>query len=466
MSGSERGEPPRKRSKWETNDGGEDPDVAEWEAEEARARAAARASLLRAKQAAKDAAAKRAREGSASASSAQDYADLPPSKAGSVTELDSEASSRTGQSRNRALPDIPRKTVARSLAPLRSAHPAIGGCRSVHCFERLNQIEEGSYGVVFRAKDKETGEIVALKKLKMDKEKNGFPITSLREIRTLMEARHPNVVEVKEIVVGDTLLQIYIVMEFVEHDLKTLLSTMRTPFLQSEIKTLMLQLLSAVSLLHSNWIVHRDLKTSNLLMNNRGMMKLADFGLARLFGDPLGDMTTLVVTLWYRAPELLLGAKEYDTKIDMWSVGCILGELLLKEPLFTGKNEADQVVKIFKLLGQPTEAAWPGYSKLPDARLASSVAQPYSALRSKFKYCSDSCLDLLKKLLAYDPAQRLSADEALSHPWFSESPAPAHPDSFGSFPSVAAGERRRAPSPTAPERVADQKLAYQLELDL
>ncbi|KAK0550031.1 hypothetical protein OC845_002835 [Tilletia horrida] len=366
-------------------------------------------------------------------------------------------------SRDNKLPDIPRKFVSHSLAPQRSDHPTISGCRSVYCYERLNHIEEGSYGVVFRAKDKETGEIVALKKLKMDKEKNGFPITSLREIRTLMEARHPNVVEVKEIVVGDNMLQVYIVMEFVEHDLKTLLSTMRTPFLQSEIKTLLRQLLSAVSLLHSNWIVHRDLKTSNLLMNNRGMVKLADFGLARMFGDPLGDMTSLVVTLWYRAPELLLGSKDYDTAIDMWSVGCIFGELMLKEPLFTGKNEADQIVKIFRLLGQPNEESWPGYSKLPEAKSASAVAQPYSALRSRFKHCTDACLDLLSKLLTYDPSRRITADEALDHPYFKESPAPAHPDSFGSFPSVAAGERKRVRSPEAPERIADQKMAYQLE---
>jgi cell division cycle 2-like len=137
-------------------------------------------------------------------------------------------------------------------------------------------------------------------------------------------------------------------MEFVEHDLKTLLSNMRTSFLISEIKTLMHQLLSAVALLHSNWIIHRDLKTSNLLMNNRGMMKLADFGLARMYGDPLDPdgMTSLVVTLWYRAPELLLGAKEYDTAIDMWSVGCVFAELMQKEPLFMGKNEAEQLVKV------------------------------------------------------------------------------------------------------------------------
>ncbi|KAK0539683.1 hypothetical protein OC842_000874 [Tilletia horrida] len=441
MSQDESGEPPRKRSKWDVTTHDEDAELAEQIALETKLRAAARASMLKAKKA------------------VQEPPNLPqdPQADPSVEAPREDSQEAAPASLKDALPDIPRKAVARSLAPSRSAHPVIGGCRSVHCYERLNHIEEGSYGVVFRARNKETGEIVALKKLKMDKEKDGFPITSLREIRTLMEARHPNVVQVKEIVVGDTLSQIYIVMEFVEHDLKTLLSNMRTPFLQSEIKTLMLQLLSAVSLLHSNWIVHRDLKTSNLLMNNRGMMKLADFGLARLFGDPLGDMTTLVVTLWYRAPELLLGAKEYDTAIDMWSVGCIFGELMLREPMFMGKNEADQIVKIFKLLGQPTEQSWPGYTKLPEAQQISSVAQPYSALRSRFKYCTDSCLDLLKRLLTYDPAQRITADEALTHPYFNESPAPAHPDSFGSFPSVAAGERKRDPSPTAPQRLADQK---------
>ena len=257
--------------------------------------------------------------------------------------------------------------------------------RSRH--QRLNHIEEGSYGFVFRARCKTTGAIVALKKLKMDKEKNGFPITSLREIQTLMVANHENIVRVREIVVGDTLTQcvliiprcysetnssrrrVFIVMDFIEHDLKSLLANMPTPFLASEIKTLLLQLLSAIALCHDNWIVHRDLKTSNLLMNNRGQIKVADFGLARTFGDPLGDMTQLVVTLWYRcalpslvslrwlnrdcsrSPELLLGATQYTTAVDMWSIGCIFGELILKEPLLPGKGEIDQVAKVsFSLL--------------------------------------------------------------------------------------------------------------------
>jgi len=203
--------------------------------------------------------------------------------------------------------------------PPRTHHPPVLASRSVYCYEKLNQIEEGSYGVVFRARDKQTGDIVALKKLKLDEEKHGFPITALREINALISCRHDNVVAIREVVVGETLTQyayfvratychqrsiarVFVVMDFIEHDLKSLLTIMPSPFLQSEIKTLMLQLLSAVAHCHSNWILHRDLKTSNLLMNNRGKIKVADFGLARRFGDPVGvgGMTQLVVTLWYR----------------------------------------------------------------------------------------------------------------------------------------------------------------------
>lgn len=139
---------------------------------------------------------------------------------------------------------------------------------------------------------------------------------------------------------------VFIVMDFIEHDLKILSEDMQEPFLQSEVKTLMLQLVSATALMHSQWIVHRDLKTSNLLMNNRGQIKVADFGLARYLGEPTPPLTQLVVTLWYRSPELLLGAKEYGTEVDMWSIGCIFGELLSKEPLLQGKNEVDQLSKV------------------------------------------------------------------------------------------------------------------------
>ncbi|KAJ1971324.1 Cyclin-dependent kinase G-2 [Dimargaris xerosporica] len=186
---------------------------------------------------------------------------------------------------------------ARATEP---TYPTLTEYRSVYAYERLNRIAEGSYGIVYRARDKHTGQIVALKKLKLTNETQGFPITSLREAQTLLLSKHPHIVDVKDIVFGPTLSDIYFVFEYIEHDLKTLLEEMRTPFLQSEVKTLMLQLLQGVAMLHDNWIIHRDLKPSNLLMSNRGTMKIADFGLARRYGSPLGHMTQLVVTLWYR----------------------------------------------------------------------------------------------------------------------------------------------------------------------
>ncbi|KAJ7597192.1 Pkinase-domain-containing protein [Mycena floridula] len=361
------------------------------------------------------------------------------------------------------IPPEPRATARQVQShsvyvPPRTHHPPIIPSRSVYCYERLNQIEEGSYGVVFRARDKQTGDIVALKKLKLDEEKNGFPITALREVNALMSCRHENVVGIREVVVGDTLTQVFVVMDFIEHDLKSLLTLMTMPFLQSEIKTLMMQLLSAVKHCHSNWILHRDLKTSNLLMNNRGTIKVADFGLARRYGDPVGvgGMTQLVVTLWYRAPEILLGATKYSTAVDMWSVGCIFAELLLKEPLFQAKAELELLSMIFKLLGPPTNISWPDYSTLPLSKTLSLPSPQPHQFRQKFQHITSAGIDLLMSFLTYDPERRITAEEALEHPYFTESPLPKHPDLFGSFPSAAAGEKKRKlfDSPSAPVRAA------------
>ncbi|KAG0092508.1 hypothetical protein BGZ93_001041 [Podila epicladia] len=335
-------------------------------------------------------------------------------------------------------------------------HPVLMGCRSVENYEKLNRLAEGSYGVVYRARDRGTGEIVALKKLKLDQERNGFPITSLREVYTLLLAKHPHIVNVREIVVGDTLTQIFIVMDFIEHDLKELMSNMRAPFLQSEVKTLMLQLLSATELLHENWILHRDLKTSNLLLNNQGEMKVADFGLARRYGEPQGVMTQPVVTLWYRAPELLLGSKHYTTAIDMWSIGCIFAEFVNNEPLLPGKSEAEQLEKIFKLLGMPNDKIWPGYSKLPLVSHVPNFSQPYNLLRTRLPYLTENGLDLMSKMLTYDPSKRITAEEALQHPYFSEAPAPKHPSMFPTWPSKGEKSTKKVASPSAPQAVHGQ----------
>ncbi|EFR05132.1 cmgc/cdk/pitslre protein kinase [Nannizzia gypsea CBS 118893] len=356
---------------------------------------------------------------------------------------------------------------AASTAPparlLQFPAPEWGPCRHIDNFENLNAIEEGSYGWVSRARETATGQIVAIKKLKMENAYDGFPVTGLREIQTLLASRHPHIIQLREVVMGDTMDDVFLVMDFIEHDLKSLLDEMREPFLPSETKTVLLQVLGAAEFLHSHWIMHRDLKTSNLLMNNRGEVKLADFGMARYYGDPPPKLTQLVVTLWYRAPELLLGADKYGTEVDMWSIGCIFGELLTKEPLLRGKNEVAQLSEIFALTGPPTSQTWPGFRSLPNAKSlrlppsssSSDLSGPSVPLlpRSKFPYLTSAGLSLLSHLLALNPAARPTAKSCLSHPYFREDPKPKPKEMFPTFPSKANLEKRRKrDTPEAPKR--------------
>ncbi|XP_076597068.1 cyclin-dependent kinase 11B isoform X2 [Chaetodon auriga] len=365
----------------------------------------------------------------------------------------SQTHSRSPTPEENYIPDSPPISPVELKKELPKYLPALQGCRSVEEFHCLNRIEEGTYGVVYRAKDKKTDEIVALKRLKMEKEKEGFPITSLREINTILKAQHPNIVTVREIVVGSNMDKIYIVMNYVEHDLKSLMETMKQPFLPGEVKTLMIQLLRGVRHLHDNWILHRDLKTSNLLLSHKGILKIGDFGLAREYGSPLKPYTPVVVTLWYRSPELLLGAKEYSTAVDMWSVGCIFGELLTQKPLFPGKSEIDQINKVFKDLGSPSEKIWPGYSELPAVKKMTFTEYPYNNLRKRFgALLSDQGFDLMNKFLTYCPSKRILSDEGLKHEYFRETPLPIDPSMFPTWPAKSEQQRvKRGTSPRPPE---------------
>ncbi|KGQ05228.1 Cyclin-dependent kinase G-1 [Beauveria bassiana D1-5] len=335
-----------------------------------------------------------------------------------------------------------------------------GRSSSVEDYDKLNDIEEGTYGWVARATRRATGKVVALKRLKLDPaDRSGLPVTGLREIQILHDCKHRNVVTLEEVVVGSDVHRmdnsIFLVLEFVEHDIKSILDDMPEPFLASEIKCLLQQLTVGVAYLHENWILHRDLKTSNLLLNNRGQLKIADFGMARYVGDPAPKLTQLVVTLWYRAPELLLGAKAYDTAVDMWSVGCIFGELIAREPLLQGANEADQVTKIFELCGVPTEESWPGFRKLPNARslrFPKTAAVTGSLIRAKFPSMTSAGAALLTELLALDPDARPSAKQMLQHEYFRQDPKPKPESMFPTFPSKAGQERRRRHEPNAPVR--------------
>ncbi|OIW00278.1 hypothetical protein TanjilG_27529 [Lupinus angustifolius] len=302
--------------------------------------------------------------------------------------------------------------------------------RSICEYEMIKKINEGTYGVVYKARDKKTGEVVAIKKVKMNISRDGFPLSALREMNILLSFDHPSIVDVKEVAVDDY-DGTFMVMEYMEHDLKELMKVKKHPFSIGEIKSMMKQLLEGVKYIHDNWVIHRDLKTSNILLNNEGHLKICDFGLSRQYGSPLKPYTPVVVTLWYRAPELLLGAKEYSTAIDMWSVGCIMAELISKEALFAGKTEVEQLDKIFRTLGSPDEKIWPGLSKLPASK-GKFIKQPYNMLKRKFRatsfiglpVLSELGFDLLEKLLTYDPEKRITAEDALLHDWFHESPLP------------------------------------------
>jgi cyclin-dependent kinase 12/13 len=225
------------------------------------------------------------------------------------------------------------------------------------------------------------------------------------------------------------------VFEYIEHDLAGLLDA-RVPFTENNVKSLMKQLLEALHQCHSVNILHRDLKASNLLITQQGVLKLADFGLSRFMQQGKNRYTNRVITRWYRPPELLLGATEYSTKIDMWSVGCILGEILLaghkssqQKTVFPGSSDLDQLELIFQICGTPTMESWADVSKLPMWKDFKPQKEYKRVLREKFRDLpySEDALDLLDRLLVLDPEKRLSARECLTHDWFWKGGDPERP---------------------------------------
>lgn len=206
-------------------------------------------------------------------------------------------------------------------------------------YQKLDKLGEGTYGLVYKAKNQETGEIVALKKIKLEKEDDGVPSTAIREISLLKGIKHPNVVELKEVIYQED--NLYLIFEYCEYDLKKYIRSIGGPLPPDTVKKFTYQILQATAYCHAHRVMHRDLKPQNLLIDGDGNVKLADFGLARAFGLPVKTYTHEVVTLWYRAPEILLGAKEYSTPIDIWSIGCIFAEMAQRRALFIGDSEID-----------------------------------------------------------------------------------------------------------------------------
>ena len=312
----------------------------------------------------------------------------------------------------------------------------LGGCRSVEEFERLNRIGEGTYGVVYRARDNKSGEIVALKRIRMEHEEEGLPVCSVREISLLLTLSHKNIVQLREVVVGSELTTMFLVMNYCEQDLASLIDNMKSAFTEPQVKCIMLQLLEGLKYLHSNYVIHRDLKVSNLLLTDKGCLKIADFGLARLIGQPMKPLTPKVVTLWYRAPELLLGGLSYDSSLDMWSVGCIFGELLLNKPLLPGKSESNQIELIANLIGSPNDSIWPGFSDLPLSKQMHFKKQPYNNLKEKLYWLSESGSLLVNDFLTYSPHFRISAAQSLKSQYFTEKPLPVEPIMMPTYPHL------------------------------
>ncbi|XP_003742431.1 cyclin-dependent kinase 2 [Galendromus occidentalis] len=285
-------------------------------------------------------------------------------------------------------------------------------------FDDVTKIGEGTYGVVFKAHNTVTGDSVALKKIKLDKELEGVPSTTLREIATLKNLKHPNVVRLLDIIPSSNSL--YLVFEFMTCDLKRLFEraiSSKTRLSEQLIKGYAWQLLQGLDYCHQHMILHRDLKPQNLLIDSQGHIKLADFGLARAFNLPARQYTHEVITLWYRPPEILLGSKLYDMVVDIWSLGTIIAEMSNLVCLFPGDSEIDQLFRIFRILGTPNESSWPGVTEMPDYKPTFPKWQAKS-VENHLPHLSPDGRNLIASMLVLNPSKRVSALEALKHRYF------------------------------------------------
>ncbi|KAG0177611.1 cyclin-dependent serine/threonine protein kinase [Apophysomyces sp. BC1034] len=259
-------------------------------------------------------------------------------------------------------------------------------------YQKIEKLGEGTYGIVYKAQNRETNEVVALKRIRLDNEEEGVPCTAIREISLLKELKHPNIVRLYDVL--HTERKLTLVFEYLDSDLKKFLDSYGGDIDILTIKQLMYQLLKGIAFCHAHRVLHRDLKPQNLLINKKAELKLGDFGLARAFGIPVRSYSHEVVTLWYRAPDVLMGSRQYSTSIDLWSAGCIFA-------------------------GTPTEENWPKVSQLPEYKRDFEIFARIS-LESLLPKLDPLGIDLLKKLLEYPPDKRITASDALQHPYFDE----------------------------------------------
>lgn len=292
---------------------------------------------------------------------------------------------------------------------------------SLSYYERHEKLGEGSYGVVFKATDTRNNSTVALKILKVETLEDGVPSTLLREISILKSISHINIVRLTDVCTSK--LPIYLAFEYLDLDLRVLLNHLKKPLNPNIVRSYAFQLLAGVNFIHSHRIIHRDIKPDNILLSRKtGILKICDFGMARYFTVPMRPYTKGVVTLWYKAPELLV-SNPYDLSIDIWSVGCILFEMVTGVPLFPGDGYIDQLMKIVQVLGTPTEEEAPGFAAKVSSELNFELPiVERLGIIEKFETKDLALIDLIEKMLIFNPSKRISAKEALEHPYFNDIP--------------------------------------------
>ncbi|KAJ7598676.1 Pkinase-domain-containing protein [Mycena floridula] len=346
-----------------------------------------------------------------------------------------------------ARPPRKREIIRRSRKQELEAYGRIfHGCGSQTDYEVTTKLGEGTFGEVHKAMEKKNGRAVALKRILMHNEKEGMPVTALREIKILKALNHPCIVNILDMfIVRSTSkepLSVYMVFPYMDHDLAGLLENERVKLQPSHIKLYMKQLLEGTEYMHRNHILHRDMKAANLLISNKGTLQIADFGLARAF-RPIDEKdqrgrerkyTNCVVTRWYRPPELLMGARQYGGEVDLWGIGCVFGEMFFRRPILPGNSDIDQLDKIWSLCGSPNQHTWPHFDMLPGCEGIKRVSSTHSKrIKQTFESIGLEAVDLLERLLTCNPRTRITATQALEHDYFWTDPLPADPKTLPSY---------------------------------
>uniref|UniRef100_T1IWT1 Cyclin-dependent kinase 7 n=1 Tax=Strigamia maritima TaxID=126957 RepID=T1IWT1_STRMM len=328
-------------------------------------------------------------------------------------------------------------------------------------YEKIDFLGEGQFATVYKTRDTfNDDKIVAVKKIKLGSKtevKDGINRTALREIKLLQELSHPNIIGLLDVFGHKS--NVSLVFDYMDTDLEVIVKDTSIVLTIAHIKSYILMAFQGLEYLHMNWILHRDLKPNNLLVDEFGVLKIADFGLAKFFGSPNRVYTHQVVTRWYRAPELLFGARMYGIGVDVWAVGCILAELLLRVPFLPGDSDLDQLSRIFQALGTPNEDVWPGLTLLPD--YVQFKQFPGTPLKHIFTAAPEDLLELLENLFPLNPSSRATCTQALNLAYFSNRPAPT-PGPLLPKPASLSFNKKEASEETQPSSRAGlkRKLLY------